>query len=74
MRSWERFQCNILSRLSERLLESSKESIKAGSHSPGLNSEDGIKNKSFCLMFVPCQRIKIGTIRNVHTQHVCVMN
>ena len=38
--------------LSERLPESSKESIKAVSRSPGPNSEGGVQNMSVFIMFV----------------------
>ena len=74
MCSWERFQRNILSLLSVRFLESYTESIKGTSRSPGPKSEGGVQNKSICIMFVPWQGNKIGTIRNVHTRQVCVIN
>ena len=71
MHSWECFQRNILSLLSERLLKSSTETIKGAFHSPGPKSEGDAQNKLICIVFVPWQGNKIGTIRNVHIRQVC---
>jgi len=45
MRSWERFQRNILNLLSERFLKTYTESIKGASRSPGPKSEGDVHKK-----------------------------
>ena len=73
-RSQERFQSNLLSFSSEKLPESSMESIKAVSRGPGTNSEGCVENRSICVMFVPRQGNKIGIIGNIHAQNIWVRN